>query len=359
MEDKSIKSITGPELGRPGAIPAGIEGPPAFDVRLSPAAAGPPRPSTTPDAIRLLRAFQRRWRIAIGLGVLGAALAGGAAWCVVPTAKYTAEAVLLVEPEQPKLIAATKEYRSDPDTDRRTQLTLIKSPIVLGKALGEPEVAGLGIVRKQRDPSEWLEHEFKAEFAGKILRLALTGDNATEVATLVKAVTGAYLSEVANKEKSHRLERNEILKRYYDQLQERLEGKRARLRGLATEVGSNDKQTLSLQQRLAVTRQGMAEQELLRTQSALKQAMAKYKVLQARAGRGTAVGAEESTPAPEDNDLEQAIQGDTVLQGAAQRVAELEASLAAAKRVARNPSDASILTMRRQINDLRDWMKQH
>ncbi len=37
---------------------------------------------------------------------------------------------------------------------------------------------------------------------GKILRLALSGNNPTELAVLIKAVTAAYLSEVANKEKS-------------------------------------------------------------------------------------------------------------------------------------------------------------
>ena len=35
-----------------------------------------------------------------------------------PPAKHTAEALLLVEAEQPTLIAATKEYRSDPETDQ-------------------------------------------------------------------------------------------------------------------------------------------------------------------------------------------------------------------------------------------------
>ncbi len=48
---------------------------------------------------------------------------------------------------------------------------------------------------------EWLEGEIKAEFTGKILRLTLSGDKPSEVATLVKSVTNAYLSEVVNKEK--------------------------------------------------------------------------------------------------------------------------------------------------------------
>ncbi len=61
--------------------------------------------------------------------------------------------------------------------------------------------------------------------------------------------------------------------------------RRSRLRSLMTEVGSNDKQTLSLQQRMAITRQGMAEQELLKTQADLKHAMAEFKVLEEKARR--------------------------------------------------------------------------
>ncbi len=354
-----MNSITGPASEFPTSVSTGIEGPLAYDARLATSPAGPPQPSSSPDAIRFLRAFQRRWPWAIGLGVLGAAIAGTAAWYLVPAAKYTAEAVLLVEPEQPRLIAATKEYRSDSETDRRTQLTLIKSPIVLVKALGEPEVSRLGLIRKQNDPIEWLEQEIKAEFTGKILRIALSGNNPIEVGVLVKAVTAAYLSEVANKEKNERIERNNVLKGHYDRLQARLEARRGRLRTLATEVGSNDKQTLSLQQRLAVTRQGMAEQELLRIQAELKHAMAEFKVLQAKAGRGSLPEGEESAAAAADDDVERAIQDDPVIQSFAQRADELQGSLGHAMRAARDKSDASILTTRRELNKVRERMKKY
>ena len=174
----------------------------------------------------LLRAFRRRWRLAIGAGVLLGGIAAVAAWYLVPAAKYTAEALLLVEPEQPRLIATTKEYHSVPETDRKTQVTLIKSPVVLAKALGQPEVAKLALIRRQAEPAEWVESEIKAEFTGKILRLSSSGDDPSEVATLVKAVTSAYLSEVAYKEKAQRLERNETLKHLFDKLQKQLESKR-------------------------------------------------------------------------------------------------------------------------------------
>ena len=196
-----MNSITGPAVELPSSQPTGIDGSYLVGSQLATAPPAPSTPPSTPDALGILRAFQRRWRLALGLAVLGSAIAAAAAWSLVPSAKYTAEALLLVEPEQPRLIAATREYRSDPETDRRTQVTLIKSPVVLGKALSHPEVTQLETVRKQREPSEWLEGEIKVEFTGKILRLTLSGDRPSDVAALVRSVTEAYLSEVVNKEK--------------------------------------------------------------------------------------------------------------------------------------------------------------
>ena len=127
----------------------------------------------------LLKAFQRRWRLALGLGLLVAAIAAGLAWNLIPPAKYTAEALLLVEAVQPTLIAPTKEYRSDPETDQRTQVALIKS-LVISKAVVKPEVTELNVIRKQTAPADWLEQQIKAEFKGKILSVAMTSDNPAE-----------------------------------------------------------------------------------------------------------------------------------------------------------------------------------
>ncbi len=134
---------------------------------------------------------------------------------------------------QPKLIVATKEYRSDPETDRKTQVALIKS-LVVSKVVSQPEVAKLEVIRKQSDPATWLESEIKAEFTGTILRLSLSCNTPVEAATLIKAVTDTYISEVANKEKVQRLERNRTLEDHYGKLEKQLESKRNELRTLST-----------------------------------------------------------------------------------------------------------------------------
>ena len=173
--------------------------PSAVGLRFAPVAVASAG-SGSSDAIKLLRAFQRRWPLATGLAILGGILAAAAAWYVLPPPQYTAESLLLVEVEQPKIIATTKEYRLDPETDRRTQVALVKS-LVLSKVVLQPEIARLESIKKRSDPAAWLEKDLKAEFTGKLFRLSLSANDPVEVTSLVKAITQTYLSEVANKEK--------------------------------------------------------------------------------------------------------------------------------------------------------------
>ncbi len=332
--------------GQPHDAPVPTRG----QIELSPASGlrGPftSAPSATPDATGLFKAFKRRWGLALGLGVTGAAIVAGLAWSLLPPTKYTAEALLLVEPEQPTLITPTREYHSDPETDRRTQIALIKS-WVLSKTVVKPEVAELSVIKNRRDPAEWLEQQIKAEFKGKILSLALSSENPVEATSLVKAVTDTYLEEVANKEKLERLARNQSLEGHYDKLEKQLDAKRKVLRGLSAAVGSKDKQSLSTQQRLAVSRQNMAEEELLRYQSGLKRAMAELKVLQNREQKRGGVDpdqpAEPSAPMAE-VDVEKAIDNDPDVQKFLHREAQLRGFIATSKRSARNAGDPSIQT---------------
>jgi polysaccharide biosynthesis transport protein len=346
-----MKSISGlsPQAALPTEAP--IEASVASGLRSIP---GPVAPSlsTTPDAIGLLRAFQRRWRLALGLGLLVAAIAAGSAWNLFPPAKYTAEALLLVEAEQPTLIAATKEYRSDPETDRRTQVALIKS-LVISKVVVKPEVTVLEVIKKQRAPADWLEQQVKAEFKGKILSVSMTSEDPAEATALVKAVTHTYLDEVANKEKLQRLERNQSLETHYDKLEKKLESKRKLLRGLSTAVGAKDKQSLSMQQRLAVSRQSMAEEELVRTQSDLKRAMAELKVLQNRRQKNESVEPSESGNPVDVADVEKAIQDDPDVQRFLEREQALEAAVERNKRIARNAADPTIQIPRKELADVR------
>jgi polysaccharide biosynthesis transport protein len=331
--NQSMNSITGSVPDSPVPIQARIATLPASGMPGTHA----PAPLAALDAAGLFNAFRRRWRLSLGLGVIGAIMVGALALCFLPPPKYTAESLLLVETEQPRLIAETKEYRSDPETDRRTQVALIKS-LVVSKVVAQREVADLPIVKKLRDPIEWLEREVKAEFSGKILRLALTSDNPAEASTIVKAVTHTYLDEVANKEKLQRIARNQSLEGHYNKLENQLESKRKQLRTLSATIGSKNPHALSMQQRLAINRQGMAEEELLQTQADLKRAMVQVKVLQSRRQQDPELDPQAHAAGPTAADVTKAIQNDRVVQEYLQTEEQLRATIENQSRVARKKS---------------------
>jgi succinoglycan biosynthesis transport protein ExoP len=348
-----MNAITGPEPGPSspvGKAPVSIGRATAGSPQLMRASGAGVR-SNGPDALGLLRAFQRRWRLAVGLGIIAALIAGVSAYFLVPPPKFTAETLISVEPVQPTLIVATKEYRADPETDRKTQIALIKSAVVLGKALGQTEVTALPVVRKQTNPAEWLEGQLKAEFSGKLLRIALTAEKASDATVLVKAVTSAYLSEVVNAEKAQRIERNHTLERHYEKLQTQLESKRRKLKTLATALGSKDKQTLSLQQRLAIGRQSVAEEELIRTQASLTRAMAELKVRQ-QALQGSAT-ASEDLPAEEKTAIARDVEEELRTDPEVLKFLELEQSLKTKMedfgRVVRKRNDTSLVIARKEL----------
>ncbi len=292
----------------------------------------------------------------MALGVLGGVIAAAVAWSVIPPPKYIAESLLLVEPVQPRLIVATKEYRSDPETDRKTQVALIKS-LVVSKVVSQAEVAKLDVIRKQSDPATWLESEIKAEFTGTILRLTLSCNTPVEAATLIKAVTDTYISEVANKEKVQRLERNRTLEDHYGQLEKKLESKRNQLRTLSTAIGSKDKQALSMQQRLAISRQKSIEEELLHTQSELRRAMAELKVRQNK--EQTATEANPSLPSsPLGNfDVEQAIRRNPDVQEYLRKEEVLIGMIKRANVIARSPTDPGTMNAQWKLAEIRKQRK--
>ena len=352
-----MTEIVGP-ASQPDPVPARFDNSTLVGYGIAPAAVvTASSPPAGPDAMALLKAFQRRWRLAMALGALGGIIAAAAAWSLIPPPKYTAESLLLVEPVQPKLIVATKEYRSDPETDRKTQVALIKS-LVVSKVVSQSEVAKLEVIRKQSDPATWLESELKAEFTGTILRLSVSCDQPVEAATLIKLVTDIYINEVANKEKVQRMERNATLEDHYAKLQKQLELRRNQLRSLSASLGSKDKQALSMQQRLAINRQNMVEEELLRTQSELRHAMAEFKVLQDKGEMAAEVSQSVPASPPERADVELTIQSNPLVQEYLREEEQLVSSVNKVGRIARSRADPSILDSRRELARIQKLKRQ-
>ena len=158
---------------------------------------------------------------------------------------------------------------SDFGTYRQTQLALIKSRLVLGATLRDPQVAALGTVREKQDPLRWLETQVKVDYSGgpEILRISMKGNDPEELTTLVNSLVNAYLDEIVNKEDEKRRTRLRQLQTLHKEYEDRLTVNRQSLLRLARAAGSNDAHVLAIKQELALKRLHKAQEELLQDQS--------------------------------------------------------------------------------------------
>ena len=239
-----------------------------------------------PDIEALLTAFRRRWALAVLLGVAGAVAGAGLAWKLVPPSKYTARSLIRVATTPPKIVFDTHEAGTNYFTYQRTQVTLVKSRLVINSAIRDPKVAALATVKEQADPVEWLEKALMVDFPGgsEILQVALSGDRPDDLALLVNSVIDSYMDNVVNREARDRLGRHEGLKKIYEQYQTGLESKRKVLKQLAESLGSSDKQTLALKQQFALDHLSQTKSELMQIQSELRRAQIELGALEAEGG---------------------------------------------------------------------------
>ncbi|HEV3165109.1 MAG TPA: Wzz/FepE/Etk N-terminal domain-containing protein, partial [Isosphaeraceae bacterium] len=160
--------------------------------------ARPPALSSPPDALGLLKALRRRWPWALFGGLLSALVAGAGASLFMPPMKYKARSMIYVSSQRPKEIFDTRESVSDYKTFQETQTILVTSHTVLSAALKNPAIAQLPATLQQEDPVAWLGDKVRVDFArgSEILSISVTDQDPKESASLVNAVTDAYLKQI-------------------------------------------------------------------------------------------------------------------------------------------------------------------
>ena len=98
---------------------------------------------------------------------------------------------------------------------------------------------------------------------GEIVVTQGTGGVSVFALQFAKVAGARVIGTSSSDEKLERLARNRTLEQHHEILHKQLESKRNQLRQHAMALGTKDKQSLSAQQRLAISRQNMAEEELL------------------------------------------------------------------------------------------------
>jgi RNA polymerase sigma factor (sigma-70 family) len=142
---------------------------------------------------------------------------------------------------QPPGLTTERTTDSEFANFQKTQAALLKSRLVLNTALRRPQIAGLQVVRNQKDGVEWLETNLKVDFrlSPELMRVAMAGCRPKEQAMILNAVADTYLEEVVGSENNAKLERLEKLKDLAARYAEELRDKRKTYKDQAETVGAD------------------------------------------------------------------------------------------------------------------------
>ncbi len=219
----------------------------------------------------LLQSLQRRWRLALTLGLVLGGIAAGAAWNLRP-AKYTTFALVKVDSERQELLPRDRVV-NDLELYRMTQTALLKSPKVLQTALRQEKIRQLSLVADQPDPTDWLENALVAEPIRntELLRVSLSGPNPDDIAAIVNAVVQVYLQEVVNRDQKQRLDRLKDLKEVCEKSEEKIRRQRKKLQTVAESLKASDHETAALRQKVALEEYIALRKELITLGSELRQ----------------------------------------------------------------------------------------
>jgi hypothetical protein len=126
------------------------------------------------------------------LTLFGAAMAMGYFWIFTAIGPSTVHGFVRFPTEPPWRL------------ELRQEIAFVRSRSVLKSALKKDGIRDFAIVKKQRNPIEWLERALVVDVSddGNVICISLTGHDSQELAAIVNAVLDAYDEGLVAKEKS-------------------------------------------------------------------------------------------------------------------------------------------------------------
>ena len=161
--------------------------------------------NAAPTLTTMWNAFNRRWPLALGLGIL-LSVAGMLLTMLLVPIQYTAVARLRVSPEQNIIDNPRVSRRPIDEPYRETQQALIKSQFVLIEALRKSDISQLEMIKEQGDDKiAWLQDNLRAKYTSpesEILDLKIEYRDKKQAVLLLNAVLEAYLNESVDGERA-------------------------------------------------------------------------------------------------------------------------------------------------------------
>jgi polysaccharide biosynthesis transport protein len=194
-------------------------------------------------------------------------------------------AVALLHIPLPERIGALagQNVQAEYEIFKNTQMMMLQNRIVLQNALHRQGIGELAIVKSQKDPAAWLDKNLKVSSIPKteIVEVGLTSGNAKENAMLVNAVVDAYFSEVVDAARKRIDDRISDLKRIQIEKSQEVKESMNELRRMAESLGTNDSDTLNIQQKNALDELANMRAEFIRSQFELNRMRAESAANQA------------------------------------------------------------------------------
>ena len=241
-ESTSIAVPSAPPMMLPRQVADG-EGDAGFDVR------------------RILHAIRRRWFPAVIIGSLVGAAAAIPTYLFMPRG-YEAVVWLRIRSGGGLLGNATdmREY----EAYRKTQIQLLRSPVVLNAALRRPGISSLRTITEEEDPVKWLADSLQTmvQQESEVLQLTLRAPVAEDASKILNAVTACYLDDIVNKDRQERLQRRDTLEKKYKENQTELRSKKETFNDLARTLGTRDSVEVGTQRALLMEQVGALRSQL-------------------------------------------------------------------------------------------------
>ena len=143
--------------------------------------------------------LRSRWPFRIFIAVLLLGVAGGLSFFTFRSRTYTATAWIQILSQRPYFIYSEGE-RISYVKYVETQFSIIKSPLILDKALEDPEVAKIVLKYKPADKAAWLAKNLKLKTQGEseMITISISLPNKNEPDKIVNAVVNAFFDYYAN-----------------------------------------------------------------------------------------------------------------------------------------------------------------
>ena len=298
------------------------------------------------DYRRVWHAFRRRWIPATVVALTLASIAGTLCWLFLPKG-FEAVAWLRVRDKSGMFGSGIGRDNAEYEGYRKTQVQLIKSPLVLMAALRRPGIDNLSVFKGEDDKVGWLMRNIQvsAPMESEVIQVRLRGEDPTQVTEIVNAVTNAYLNDVVNKEKAERLQRRDTLEKKYKENMAEVRTRLETYNNLAKSLGTTDSAEVTTQRALLLDHLGTLRTQQTQLQQQLSMIDAELAVMNAKA-RGE-ITLEQSVP---EEMVDAMVLRDPQFVELRDRLAELEEAIVfQSQRSARGGNDPAV----KKLHDMR------